>query len=377
MNEQELSDVRSRMLDRIRVSAQIPTLRYPHFSDEQGAWKRTDDGDWTGGFFVGELWLAAHCMGLDPEVPRRWAAPLRRRVTSRTIFRGFLFYYGCSLANVLCNDAPSGQLALHAAEALANDVANGVGVIGLGDEAEEATNVGVAETSIDAVGAICGLLGWATRYTGDRRFSDLATSHLRWHLTNLVRDDGSVVQSATFDPGTGGLVRTYTHKGLGANSTWARAQAWGLLACVQGMTWIPTERDFTISHARAIADWWLDHNQGTWIPQWDFDAPKNESEPLDTSAAAITASSLLKLAAHETDSERSVRYYNGAVNTVFELVKHVTPVSRRDSRPHGMLVDGCFNRPLELGLSSELIWGDYFLFESLNVLLREIGALDV
>ena len=48
------------------------------------------------------------------------------------------------------------------------------GVIPLGTEAEEASDVGNEETSIDAVGSISALFGWASEKTGDASYRDIA-----------------------------------------------------------------------------------------------------------------------------------------------------------------------------------------------------------
>ena len=48
--------------------------------------------------------------------------------------------------------------------------------------------------------------------------------------------------------------------------------------------------------------------------------------------------------------------------------EYLTPVGNADARPIGILTQGCFDPKSGTALSSELIWGDYFLLESLGVL---------
>ena len=91
------------------------------------------------------------------------------------------------------------------------------------------------ETNIDGLAAIA-LLGWAAEKTGNKALQQMGRAHATRHIELCVRDDGSVHQSARFDPDTGNLTARFTHKGYSDESTWARAQAWGhawLRACRQ------------------------------------------------------------------------------------------------------------------------------------------------
>jgi len=49
-----------RMLSRIQDTAARVKEGFPHWSDPAtGDWTTTPDGDWTGGYWIGMLWLAA------------------------------------------------------------------------------------------------------------------------------------------------------------------------------------------------------------------------------------------------------------------------------------------------------------------------------
>ena len=52
------------------------------------------------------------------------------------------------------------------------------------------------------------------------------------------------------------------------------------------------------------------------------------------------------------------------------LVAHMTPKGADDDRPPGMLLDGCFNQPKRFANDHELIWGDFYLMETLHCLER-------
>jgi unsaturated chondroitin disaccharide hydrolase len=88
-----------------------------------------------------------------------------------------------------------------------------------------AADVGHGESSIDGVQGAT-LLVWAAQETGDFSLRDRAVRHAHRHIELCIREDGSVCQSASFDPQTGHLLWRYTHKGVRDDSTWTRAQAW-------------------------------------------------------------------------------------------------------------------------------------------------------
>ncbi len=153
---------------------------------------------------------------------------MRPRLASDSSSRALLFYYGAALGSILCGDRGARGLALEAAGALAKMYNPHAGVLPLGAAFEEVSNVGATEAEIDMVQAVA-LLMWACRETGDPGLRKIAVSHARRHIEFCLRPDGSVCQSASFDSKTGAMLRRYTHKGISDNSTWARAQAWGIL----------------------------------------------------------------------------------------------------------------------------------------------------
>jgi unsaturated chondroitin disaccharide hydrolase len=369
------TDARSRLLGRVAATLADPEPGFPHIGLPDGRWSRSAAGDWTGGFWVGQLWLAARSGDPARFAPaaRSWCERLRPRARSATVFRGFLFYYGAVLGSLLFggdDDRTARQVATEGALGLLDAFQPGAGVFPLGVEAEEASDVGDAETSIDAVGAISGLLAWAAEVTGNPAAREAALRHARWNLRRLVRADGSVCQSATVDPSTGEPRRRYTHKGGGPDSTWARAQSWGLLAATLSARWLPEARAEFLSYGRRIADWWIGAAPADLVAYWDFDVTQAPPTERDTSATAITAAALLKLAALEQDPSRAGRYRDVATRTVEALVA-------RHLDPRGALADACYNPRIGLACRNELIWGDYFLMEALEVLAGTIDPLAI
>ncbi|MEN3281403.1 MAG: unsaturated chondroitin disaccharide hydrolase [Solirubrobacteraceae bacterium] len=365
----------SRMLQRLDMTLDSDLDGFPHYADtSNGVWVTTPTGDWTGGFWPGTLWLAGAASG-DPRYwthARAWAQRLRARATSQTIFRGFLFYYGAALGALLASDQEAHAIALAGAAGLLGSYNEQAGIIPLGAEAEEAHSVGVNETNIDGVSASA-LLLWAADQTDDRASREAGRSHAVRHIELCLRDDGSVAQSATFDARSGRCLRRYTHKGYTDESTWARAQAWGLLGFALAAGRLPDEPQL-VSACERIADWWIDHIPDGLVARWDFDVPANQRAENDTSATAITAAAMLKLAALVGDPAKSKRYRSFAHATVDALTDgFLTACAAADARPAGMLTEACYDHRIGLATNSELIWGDYFLLEALAVLSDKVS----
>jgi unsaturated chondroitin disaccharide hydrolase len=186
-----------------------------------------------------------------------------------------------------------------------------------------------------------------------------------------------VSQTATFDPRTGEVARRYSHQGYSDESTWARAQAWAMLGFAQSARWLPEQGAFLDTAVR-VADWWIEHVPDDWVAFWDFNDPGIPAVERDTSASAIAAVSLLKLAQLVQDSDRRSRYGEAAAATVRALVGgYLTPTGPDDRRHPGILTEGCYHRHLALATRNELIWGDYYLFEALQILRGSLSALEV
>jgi unsaturated chondroitin disaccharide hydrolase len=365
--EKSRADAIGLMLQRIDRTISEHEEGFPHFADPRtGIWTRSPSGDWTGGFWVGELWLAERLTGERRYhiEALRWAKKLRPRSSSDTVFRGFLFWYGAAIGAILTGDDDARRIALEGAAGLAELYDPVARAIPLGSTAEEASSVGRTEANIDGVPGGTPLLAWASASGGPPSWLKIALAHAERHVELCVRDDGSVCQSASFDPTTGAIVRRYTHKGIHDESTWTRAQAWAMLGYAQAMRYAP-ERFADV--ATRVADWWLARIPEDAVAYWDFDAPPGADTERDTSGTAIAVAALLKLAA--LLPWRADDYRAAAEEMVDALIqRHLTPVRAGDRRPVGILADGCYNGRIGLATRAELVWGDYFLFESLLVL---------
>jgi unsaturated chondroitin disaccharide hydrolase len=379
MSNNNLLAARERMLARIAQTRDVATAGLPHWArTDDGKWTFTADGDWTGGAFVGELWLAHLADPQSFPISDAHAALARMlpRAQRRTAFKGFGFYHGAVLGSILFADEAARNAALTAARSLQQMFDPKLGLIPLGHDAEEASAVGMAESSIDSLQAT-GLLYWAADQLGNLDMEKVAAAHMRRVLEIHVRPDNSVIQSSTLDPQTGEVLRTHTHKGFSDVSTWGRAQGWAILYAAHASMVRPKEPLWR-EYAVRVLDWWIDHVPTDLVAYWDFDDPAIPDTSRDTAATAIVAAASLRLAS-ALGSTEGAKYQNFAERTVAQLVGYLTPVEPGDRRPPGMLTGGCFTRKpiardIDAAQDAELIFGSYFLFESLAVLTGLVAA---
>ncbi|MGY1631829.1 glycoside hydrolase family 88 protein [Geodermatophilus sp. SYSU D01186] len=367
------------MLQRVdeMLAADLPG--FPHWADPAtGEWLCTEDGDWTGGAWPGMLWYAARTTA-NPRYTaeaRHWCERMRSRAGRATAFKGFGFFHGVALGDVLTGDESARALALEAAQSLVEMYDPALGLIPLGPQAEESHAVGTASSSIDSLQATP-LLIWAYDVTGEPRYAEVARAHTARVLDIHVRADGSVVQSSELDAATGQVLHTHTHKGFSDTSTWCRAQAWAVLYAAVAACRMPGDDVWTPIAVR-VADWWLESVPDDLVAFWDFDDPRIPETHRDTSGTAIVASGLLRLGA--ALGEAGSRYTDAGRRTVEALVDHhLTPHRAGAATSPGRLLDGCFNprpeaRPQDAVTSAELIFGSFFLFECLHLLTGRVPA---
>ncbi len=214
-----------------------------------------------------------------------------------------------------------------------------------------------------------GIIFYAARETGDRKLRDLAVRHCLTTRRFLVRGDGSTAQEGIFDPATGEFLRQTTQQGYRGDSCWSRGLAWALYG-------------FSVSHeysrdprfletAEACADYYVTHSSADGIPPWDFNSAPESRALVDTSAAAIAASGLLRLCRLLPDPMKGHFYFSTAVLILRTLCeKHL---AKKDKKWEGILKGGVYHLPKELGVDESVMWGEYFFVEALEQALPQLG----
>lgn len=212
-----------------------------------------------------------------------------------------------------------------------------------------------------------GLVFYAAREIGDRRLRDIAMRHCLTTRRYLVRGDGSVGQEGLFDTDTGEFLKQATHQGYRSDSCWSRGLTWALYGFSTCYEYSRDPR--LLETAEQCADYYITHSPSDGIPPWDFQAPNDSRRLLDTSAAAIAASALLRLCRLLPDPVKGHFYWNTAIRILRSLCdKHL---ANRDEGREGVLMGGVYHMQRNLGISESVMWGDYFFVEALlNALFK-------
>jgi unsaturated chondroitin disaccharide hydrolase len=268
----------------------------PDGSAPSGRIRRTRD--WKRGFYAGALWRAIE------------AAPSTRRVLEPLAWRATRALWGGEDEDThdvgfIFGEADGGALRAGCAGGHAADCARAAGSLRRAaatlHRLAGATPAGAIPVQATADCRICSpderkvfidsAMNLTPLFAGTPQDRALAAHHLDFVGRELVRPDGSTTQQLLLSASTGAITRKLGHDPLAPGSTWARGQAWAVRGYAEaaqalGGPWIDV--------AERAADWAAGRPAS---PGWDWNQPASRDNPLDTSAAAITAAGLTRLIA--------------------------------------------------------------------------------
>lgn len=344
---------------------------WPYHADpETGIWATTDDGDWCGGHWVECLRILGVLLGRNDLIAdaRGRCEGLRPKLERDDQFRGHRFYYSAARMYRQTGDRALRTLALAAAYAVRSMAmpVNGAMPIGTQVQVKSTTLASRAIVAVDNVHPNLRLDWWAWHETGDDTFLDGAMAHLDVTLRDFIRDDGSTVEFIEYDPASGRALREFTLLGAHDESCWSRGHAWAIAGFLRG--WEETGERRYLDAAEKLSDYWFSRTGPGGVPPWDFDDAGADA-PLDTSAAAIVVEQLARMQVGGVRDKGAAAPFLARLEPMVEaLCSHMTPMTPADSRPAGMLVNGCFNQPRQFANRSELIWGSAYLLMALSYL---------
>ncbi|MHA6483432.1 glycoside hydrolase family 88 protein [Paenibacillus sp. strain BS8-2] len=336
-----------------------------------GRYQFAQDGFWTGGFWTGMLML---CYEKTNEESYLHHARISARTLKKRLYEqadtldhdiGFLYQLSYVADYKLTGDESARRIGLDAADQLLSRYhANGKFI--------QAWNVWVpgdpfSEENKGRIIIDCmynlPILLWAHQETGKMEYYEAAIAHADTCAETIVRPDATTFHSYVFDPVTGDKVGGRTVQGYADDSCWSRGQTWAVGGYAYLYSYTKDEKYLKL--AQRLADRYLVLTGDQDVPPWDFSVPNPEQEPLDSSAAAVFAASLLELVRH-VDEEAGRRYRERAERIVHTLFEHY---STKDHPEHeGLLVHACQHRTQGEYIDSSLIYGDYYFAEAVAVL---------
>ena len=334
---------------------------YPMYT-MQGRWKHSGEAwtHWCDGFLPGMMWIL-HT--LAPDAPDadwwrqqaiRYSRPLEPRKLDRNVHDlGFIFMSTYYRWYELTLDPALRDVVIEAGRTLALRF----------KENGEYLRSFVSDDSlfIDIMMNV-GIMFYAAQETSDERLMEVAMRHSLTSRRVLVRGDGSTAHEGIFDLNTGEFLRQSTHQGYRGDSCWSRGLAWALYGF--GTCYGYTRDARFLETAEACADFFIRHTPPDGVPPWDFVAPEESRQLLDTSAAAIAASGLFQLAQLSADPLRGQFYAQTARRMLATLCRRFLG----ESKPgwEGILTGGVYHIHKNLGVNESVMWGEYFFLEALE-----------
>ena len=329
---------------------------------EGGRWKHGGDAwtSWCEGFLGGELWLLYQHTG-DPYWSARasqYCELIEPRQYDRAVHDlGFLFWPTWKRWYDLTGDEGKKQVVVNAGKTM------GLRFMPKGGYLH--SFLGDASLFIDIMMNV-GIVFYAAQQTGDRDLLVKAATHCLSTRRHLVRGDGSTAHEGLFDLETGEFLRQSTQQGYRADSSWARGQAWAIYGF--GTAYQMTGDPRFLQTAEDCAAYYIENTPSHGVPPNDWCDPE-PAAPYESSAAAVTASGLLRLAKLTLDPQRRRRYRDYAL-TILDTLSGPEFLASQTPGWEGILMHASYHQRRGLGVDESVMWGDYFYLEALAEVLH-------
>ncbi len=315
--------------------------------------------DWTSGFFPGSLWYECELTGdkyFESEAGKYTALLYDLKDLKKTHDLGFMLY--CSYGNeyrITHNDSVPAVL-IDAANSLASRYSDTTKVIRSWDFGKWSYPV-IIDNMMNLE-----LLFFASKYTGDPKYKNIAISHADVTMKNHFREDASSYHVVSYIPSTGEVESRGTFQGYSDSSAWARGQAWG----VYGYTvcYRETQKEAYLEMAEKIAAFIMNNPSipEDKIPYWDYNAPDIPDAPRDASAAAVTASALLELSTMVKDG---TKYFNYA-ESILKSLSSDAYLAKKGANHGFILMHSTGHLPHQSEIDVPINYGDYYYLEALK-----------
>jgi unsaturated chondroitin disaccharide hydrolase len=329
----------------------------PRTIDSSGL-KLVASGDWTAGFFAGELWFLYEYTK-KPE----WKTQAenfttqmeREQFNGGTHDMGFKMYCSFGSGLKLTNNDHYKQVIIQSAKTLATRFNKKNGVLRSWNHGPEKWQFPVIIDNMMNLE----LLFEAAKLSGDNSLRDIAVSHANATLKNHFRADNSSFHVIDYDSINGGVRGRKTAQGYADASAWARGQAWGLYGFT--MCYRYTKDAVYLQQAEKIAAFIFNHRNlpKDLVPYWDYNAPNIPNEPRDASAAAITASALYELSLYTSNGKN---YRKKADKIVTNLTKHYRSSIGENSG--FLLLHSTGHKPANSEIDVPINYADYYYLEA-------------
>lgn len=344
------------------------TNHFPDSNSNNMFYQKTENVEWTTGFWTGEIWLTYEMTGHEKlkHAGNIQVESFLNRITEKIDVNhhdmGFLYSPSCVAAYQLTGNETAKKAAIMAADNLMERfIENGQYFQAWGE-------IGASDNSRLIIDCLLNmpLLFWASEVTGNSIYREKAEAHIITAMNYVIRPDNSTYHTYYFDSKTGEPMKGVTHQGNRDGSAWSRGQAWGIYGAA--LSYKELKDPMYLEVFKKVTDYFLAHLPEDLIPYWDFDFDTGSDEPRDSSAAAIACCGMLEMAKYMAN-EDAIYYTEMAKKILKALVDRCQVVDAKIS--NGLLLHGTYakdspNNPCSnRGVDECNTWGDYFFLEAL------------
>lgn len=335
--------------------------QYPH-NGAGMAYVLTENNHWMTSFWTGQLWLAYAVTGdaeFRHEAERRLASFAYRLVNriDESHDLGFLYTLSARAEWQMTGNTAARQLGIDAAKRLITRYHPKGEYIQAWGKMNDPVEGG--RMIVDCMMNLP-LLFWATHETGDSTYAEIATRHARTTLRYQVRRSDTTYHTFFFNQETGEPLGGKTEQGYSDDSLWTRGQAWAIYGFALAADWMKDSEMLTTA-CRLAERFWTELGNAP-VPLWDFRLPADAPQKRDSSAGAITACGMFKLAALVDDAAQAASFRARA-----EEITHRLTDACFETAPEaqGLLRGATYNANTNHAVEQFMPFGDYYFLESL------------
>lgn len=315
--------------------------------------------DWTSGFFPGSLWYAYELTGdsfFKDEAEEYTDLLYNVKDYKGTHDLGFMMY--CSYGNEyrITRNATAPDILVETANSLLTRYNDTTRTIRSWDFGKWSYPV-IIDNMMNLE-----LLFFASKYTGNSNYRNIAVTHADATMKNHFRADGSSYHVVSYNPQTGEVESRGTFQGYADESAWARGQAWGLYGYT--VCYRETQKTDYLEMAEKIASFIMRNPTmpDDKVPYWDYNAPDIPNAPRDASAAAITASALLELSTIVKDGASYFQY----AEDILKSLSSETYLAKPGTNHGFVLMHSVGHLPAGSEIDTPLNYADYYYLEALK-----------
>ncbi|MCX2678482.1 glycoside hydrolase family 88 protein [Galbibacter sp. EGI 63066] len=349
------------------LAKQIDSGQYPKtYHAKEDRLETSNSGWWCSGFYPGTLLYldeAVNAPDLKQEAQRVLEDLKKEQSNTSTHDLGFMMYCSFGNANRLEKNPEYEKILLNSAKSLSTRYNDTVKAIRSWDSAP--WNKAGDDDLVVIIDNMMNLelLFWATKFSGDSTYYDIAVNHANTTIKNHFRSDYSSYHEVIYKEENGEARAKITNQGTADESAWARGQAWGLYGYTA--TYRETKDKKYLEQAQHIADFLINHPNmpKDYIPYWDFNAPGIPDALRDSSAASIIASALLELSSYSEGDKKE--NYQTIAKTILEKLLSDEYLPKVGENGGFILKHGVGNMPNKTEVDTPLSYGDYYLVEAM------------